>query len=117
MKRSLPLGMVLLAVLGLTPTATVAQKTTPTEMSAETAECIECHANETRGIYQEWGTSKHYRANVGCYECHRAEDGERRRLRPLRPHDQHHRLAQGLRALPRAGGRRSSTRATTPRPG
>jgi hypothetical protein len=61
----------------MTAAAAQAQKTTPTVMSAETAECNECHANETRGIYQEWGTSKHYRANVGCYECHRAEEGER----------------------------------------
>ncbi len=45
-------------------------------MSAATRDCIGCHATETAGIYQEWGSSKHYRANVGCYECHRAEKGE-----------------------------------------
>jgi len=45
-------------------------------MSEETGECIECHATETTGIYQEWGTSKHFRANVGCYECHQAEKGD-----------------------------------------
>jgi hydroxylamine dehydrogenase len=46
------------------------------ELSAESKLCIDCHANETHGIYQEWGASKHYRGNVGCYECHRAEKGE-----------------------------------------
>jgi len=54
----------------------LAQKTTPTEMSAETRECIDCHVDETAGIYEEWGASKHYRGNVGCYECHRAEPGD-----------------------------------------
>ncbi|MFT7668721.1 MAG: hydroxylamine dehydrogenase [Planctomycetota bacterium] len=28
------------------------------------------------GLYQQWGSSKHYRGNVGCYECHRAEQGD-----------------------------------------
>jgi nitrate/TMAO reductase-like tetraheme cytochrome c subunit len=46
------------------------------ELSKESKMCIDCHANETRGIYQEWGTSKHFRANVGCYECHQSETGK-----------------------------------------
>ena len=29
-----------------------------------------------RPIYQQWGASKHYRANVGCYECHADAEGE-----------------------------------------
>lgn len=53
--------------------AAAGQKTTPTQLSAETLECMECHAEQTRGIYQEWGSSKHYRGNVGCFECHGAE--------------------------------------------
>lgn len=57
---------------------TNAQKhaTIPTKISDETQQCIDCHADETKGIYQEWGTSKHYRAHVGCYECHKAEKGD-----------------------------------------
>ncbi|MBU0616940.1 MAG: hypothetical protein KKI02_04425 [Planctomycetes bacterium] len=43
------------------------------ELSKESRECIDCHKKESRAIYQMWGTSKHYRANVGCYECHAAE--------------------------------------------
>ncbi|UCG51365.1 MAG: cytochrome c3 family protein [Candidatus Latescibacterota bacterium] len=52
------------------------QTTIPSTISGETKECIECHYTETAGIYQEWGTSKHFRANVGCFECHRAEKGD-----------------------------------------
>jgi hypothetical protein len=53
-----------------------AQKTTPTELSEESKECLECHVEETAGIYQQWGKSKHFRGNVGCYECHAAEKGD-----------------------------------------
>ncbi len=53
-----------------------AQKTTPTELSEETLECNECHAAQTAAIYQEWGASKHFRANVGCFECHRADPAD-----------------------------------------
>jgi len=45
-------------------------------MSEETKNCVECHKSENPGIYQEWGTSKHYGANVGCYECHEAKKGD-----------------------------------------
>lgn len=45
-------------------------------MSAETKACIDCHKMENAPIYQQWGNSKHYRANVGCYECHAAAQGE-----------------------------------------
>jgi hypothetical protein len=48
----------------------------PSEMSEETKVCTACHMTETRGIYQQWGSSKHYRANIGCFECHRAEKGD-----------------------------------------
>ncbi|MBF0473345.1 MAG: hydroxylamine oxidoreductase [Nitrospirae bacterium] len=48
----------------------------PKELSAESKECIACHSSETNGIYQQWGKSKHYRANVGCYECHEAQKGD-----------------------------------------
>jgi len=39
-------------------------------LSKESAQCVSCHREKTPGIYQMWGDSKHYRANVGCYECH-----------------------------------------------
>ncbi len=43
------------------------------EVSDQTKECIECHKKQTPVIYQQWGDSKHYRANVGCFECHTAD--------------------------------------------
>jgi hydroxylamine dehydrogenase len=46
------------------------------ELSAESRACIACHAKDQPGIYEQWGASKHFRANVGCYECHRAEQGD-----------------------------------------
>jgi ssDNA-binding Zn-finger/Zn-ribbon topoisomerase 1 len=42
-------------------------------LSKESATCASCHRNEHRSIYQQWGRSKHFGANVGCYECHKAD--------------------------------------------
>ncbi|MBL7004156.1 MAG: hydroxylamine oxidoreductase [Gammaproteobacteria bacterium] len=53
-----------------------AVKEAPPTMSEETKECVACHKKNNPGITQQWGASKHYRANVGCYECHAAEKGE-----------------------------------------
>lgn len=49
----------------------------PGELSGQTQQCIECHSSSSHAIYQEWGTSKHFRANVGCYECHQADAGDK----------------------------------------
>jgi hydroxylamine dehydrogenase len=46
------------------------------ELSKETKACVDCHRLENTPIYQQWGNSKHYRANIGCYECHMAKEGE-----------------------------------------
>lgn len=54
----------------------LAQPTSFTTMSEASKECIACHKSTDPGIYQQWGESLHYRANVGCYECHGAKDGE-----------------------------------------
>lgn len=45
----------------------------PKELSKESKKCAECHKADQTSIYQQWGDSKHYRANVGCYECHQAK--------------------------------------------
>jgi nitrate/TMAO reductase-like tetraheme cytochrome c subunit len=63
-------------LLLLAASSGLTQTTIPNQITEETLECIECHVTETNGIYQEWGTSKHFRANVGCYECHQAKKGE-----------------------------------------
>ena len=63
----------LLIITFLAVSLAYSQTTIPTMMSDQTADCIGCHNTETVGIYQEWGTSKHFRANVGCFECHQAD--------------------------------------------
>jgi hypothetical protein len=47
-----------------------------TELSKESKECIACHKVENPAIYQQWGTSKHYRAGIGCHECHSAREDD-----------------------------------------
>jgi len=42
-------------------------------LSQESAICASCHKKENPSVYQQWGQSKHYGANVGCYECHQAD--------------------------------------------
>jgi hypothetical protein len=42
-------------------------------LSRESVICMSCHREKTPGIYDQWGHSKHFAANVGCYECHKAK--------------------------------------------
>jgi len=42
-------------------------------LSAESQECAACHKDENKSLYSQWGRSKHYGANVGCFECHKAD--------------------------------------------
>lgn len=46
-------------------------------LSKESAQCVSCHREKSPSIYQMWGESKHYRANVGCYECHKADPSDK----------------------------------------
>ncbi len=48
----------------------------PREMSDQTSECLTCHAKQSPSLYQQWGASKHYRGNVGCFECHMADKND-----------------------------------------
>lgn len=48
----------------------------PREMSDQTKQCVACHKEHSPALYEQWGSSKHYRANVGCFECHTATEGE-----------------------------------------
>ncbi len=45
-------------------------------ISTVSAECIKCHKDTDRGIYEQWGESRHFRANIACFECHQAIQGE-----------------------------------------
>ncbi|MCH4296434.1 hydroxylamine oxidoreductase [Shewanella sp. 3B26] len=42
-------------------------------LSDESAQCAGCHKEKNPSLYAQWGRSKHYGANVGCYECHKAD--------------------------------------------
>jgi len=44
------------------------------EMSPQSIACVACHKKESASLYEQWGSSKHYRANIGCFECHTANE-------------------------------------------
>jgi len=46
------------------------------QLSKESATCMSCHREASPGIYSQWGHSKHFAANVGCYECHTADKSD-----------------------------------------
>lgn len=46
------------------------------QLSDESQQCAACHKKENISIYNQWGRSKHYGANVGCYECHQADPSD-----------------------------------------
>ncbi len=50
--------------------------TMPGSLSAESRECLACHEKETAAVVQQWGASRHYRANVSCFECHSAHPND-----------------------------------------
>ena len=60
--------------LGLIGTWTADAAFAPTELSAKSKVCIDCHKKDNQSIIQQWGSSKHFRGNVGCYECHQANE-------------------------------------------
>jgi len=66
-------ALALLLALGAAPTQAAFG---PHELSAQTRACVDCHKTESRALYQQWGESKHYQANVGCFECHTANEGD-----------------------------------------
>jgi len=61
-----------LGMLGLFAAPAGAQVFAPAELSNQSKDCLECHQKLNPGLYQQWGSSKHFRGNVGCYECHMA---------------------------------------------
>lgn len=63
------------ALLAATPTS--AGPVFYPQLSEQSAACNECHKQQSLGIVQQWGDSKHYRGNVGCFECHGSNAGAR----------------------------------------
>ena len=45
------------------------------KLSAESDDCADCHLKKNPGLHAEWKKSAHFKANVGCYECHKAAPG------------------------------------------
>jgi len=56
--------------------ATLGQAIGLPTLSDATRECIDCHQKADPGLYQQWGSSMHYRANIGCNECHTADKSD-----------------------------------------
>jgi hydroxylamine dehydrogenase len=45
-------------------------------MSKEAVACLECHRQESPGIFVDWANSRHASANITCIDCHRAEPSD-----------------------------------------
>ncbi len=65
---------ILVAVILLASMVTAEQgyRSVPSTLTEESAACLECHETEMPAMVKEWRYSRHYGANVGCYECHGA---------------------------------------------
>ena len=66
----------LLIVILVQDTSLASVTSIPKNMSEQSGKCISCHKKKTPSIVQQWGSSKHHGANVGCYECHQADEGD-----------------------------------------
>lgn len=60
------------SLIAVCAAAALAQVFGPRELSEESLQCAQCHKDRNPGLVQQWGESRHYRANVGCFECHGA---------------------------------------------
>jgi hydroxylamine dehydrogenase len=45
-------------------------------ISEDARRCIECHAQESRGIVADWAAGRHAHANITCLDCHAAGPGD-----------------------------------------
>ncbi len=46
------------------------------EPPADSKACVECHSKSSPSLVREWEHSRHSGAAIGCYDCHRAAEGE-----------------------------------------
>ncbi len=74
--KTLLIGSCVAAVVMTTTASALAGPFGLTRMSEATQECVDCHQKESPALYEMWGDSNHYRANVGCFECHMADKGD-----------------------------------------
>ena len=45
-------------------------------MAPEAQACLQCHKQESPGLFADWAMSRHASANITCYDCHRAEESD-----------------------------------------
>ena len=70
----LSLVLVVIFLLSASVIAETEYRSVPASFSSESASCVECHESSMPGMVKEWRYSRHYGADVGCYECHAAEE-------------------------------------------
>lgn len=61
-----------LASVGQSGSAKQPVAMTKPQISSEGQMCLDCHANTTPVLVQEWQKSEHARQGVDCYTCHKA---------------------------------------------
>ncbi len=71
-----PVRIAALVIGALLAQHAAAQVFGPATLTEESKQCIACHKEHSPALYQQWGSSKHFRANVACFECHSANPGE-----------------------------------------
>ncbi|MDA0711964.1 MAG: multiheme c-type cytochrome, partial [bacterium] len=67
-------GLHLAPFLGVSDAS--AENLLPPDFTDKSRACIDCHKKETLATVEQWGSSRHYRAKVGCFECHEAHPGD-----------------------------------------
>ena len=73
MKNTVLLSVTALVVLALGISAPLLAE--EASISEETKKCLTCHESKP-GMVGQWKGSAHFDAGVGCYECHKAEEGD-----------------------------------------
>ncbi|NLI17132.1 MAG: hydroxylamine oxidoreductase [candidate division Zixibacteria bacterium] len=73
MKKCIRAFSILLILLMPAVVLGTADRIVPDNLTDETKSCLECHQTEMPGLVGEWRYSRHYGANVGCFECHAAD--------------------------------------------
>ncbi|MEK7774480.1 MAG: multiheme c-type cytochrome [Candidatus Zixiibacteriota bacterium] len=73
MRKILLLCAIVLGISALSSADELPARAIPQKLSEASVSCISCHEEQMPGLVREWRYSRHYGANVGCFECHAAE--------------------------------------------
>jgi len=71
------IAMTIIGLLAMLSAGTAQAAFSPKDLSKASRKCLECHRDISKSIVQQWGSSKHFRGNVGCYECHQADQDDK----------------------------------------